>query len=443
VKLIRSIYLSKRLYQLLGLLVFLFLLSYGWESFYAVAWTATVLVTVLLLLDCYQLYHVRQGLEVHRVCADRLSNGDSNEIHLYLESHYRLPVKVEIIDEVPVQFQLRGASFSVKLGASKADRVSYGLRPVKRGVYEFGAINTYVTTQLGMACRRYRFEQKKEVSVYPSYIQMRKYELMAISSNLTEYGIKKIRKVGHNMEFDHIKEYVSGDDYRTLNWKATARRGSFMVNTFQDEKSQQVFAVIDKGRVMKMPFEEMSLLDYAINAGLAISNIAIRKHDKAGLITFYHKLGTVLPASSRNGQMNYLMEALYSQKTSFKESDFEALYTGIKYKLNQRSLLLLFTNFETVASMHRQLPYLRKIAKDHLLVTIFFENTELGDLINKPATTLQEVYTKTVAEQFAFEKRLIVKELNHYGIHAILTAPKDLTVKTINKYLELKARGLI
>src|SRR5690606_40532545 len=123
----------------------------------------------------------------------------------------------------------------------------------------------------------FRVSQNKTVPVYPSFRQMRKYELPAISNRLTEFGIKKIRRIGQNREFEQIKEYVVGDDYRTINWKATARRGTLMVNTYQDERAQQVYAVIDKGRTMKMPFEGMTLLDYDINASLVISNIAIRK----------------------------------------------------------------------------------------------------------------------------------------------------------------------
>ena len=137
------------------------------------------------------------------------------------------------------------------------------------------------------------------------------------------------------------------------------------------------------------------------------------------------------------------MELLYNQKTGYLESDFENLYVNVKTKINQRSLFLLYTNFETLSGLQRQLKYLRRIAKDHLLVVIFFENTELRSFLDKPAGTTEEVYNKAIAEKFAYEKKLIVKELEKYGIHSILTSPQNLSVNTINKYLELKARGLI
>ena len=166
--------------------------------------------------------------------------------------------------------------------------ISYFLRPVKRGEYSFGAVNVFASSPIGLVSRRYQFSQNKMVPVYPSYIQMRKYELLAISNRLTDTGIKKIRRVGQHTEFERIREYVPGDDYRTINWKASARKSHLMVNNYQDERSQQVYALIDKGRAMQMPFNGMSLLDYAINASLVISNIAIKKSDKAVLITFQH-----------------------------------------------------------------------------------------------------------------------------------------------------------
>jgi uncharacterized protein (DUF58 family) len=260
---------------------------------------------------------------------------------------------------------------------------------------------------------------------------------------LTDIGIKKIRRVGHNTEFDQIKEYVAGDDPRTVNWKATARRSRLMVNTYQDEKSQQVYSIVDMGRVMKMPFEGMTLLDYAINASLVISNIAMLKYDKAGIISFSHRIHGTLKAERKGLQMMHVLEMLYNAKTGYQESDYGKLYTHVKRNITQRSLLLLYTNFETLAGMQRQLTYFRRLAKDHLLVVIFFENTELRTFLDRDPETVQEIYYQTIAEKFSYEKKLIVRELGLYGIHAVFTAPENLTVNTINKYLELKARGLI
>lgn len=245
------------------------------------------------------------------------------------------------------------------------------------------------------------------------------------------------------MEFDQIREYVIGDDYRTLNWKATARNNRLMVNQYQDEKAQPVYAVINMGRVMKMPFNGLTLLDYAINASLVLLNIALLKQDKAGLVTFNKKVHTFLPAKGKRTAIMPIMEALYNQKTLFEESDYEALYVRMMRQVKHRSLLVVFTNFEGKSSLRYQLPYLKRMAMQHLIVVIFFKNTELEELANQKPETPEDIFTNTMSAQLLFEKRRIVKELQLNGIHAVLTDPQETTVNTLNKYLEMKARGLI
>lgn len=398
---------------------------------------------MLLFLDVILLFNPKKGVTARRIMAEKLSNGDENKIFIELVNKYPYSVNARVIDEIPDQFQLRDFNYTVNLKPYGEERIQYSLKPVKRGEYEFGKINVFVSTKLFFVRRKHAIKANKSVPVYPSFIQMRKYELLAISNKLTEGGIKKIRKVGQTMEFDQIRNYVPGDDYRSVNWKATARKSELMVNHYQDEKAQQVYCIIDKGRVMKMPFEGMSLLDYAINASLVISNIALQKQDKAGIFTFSEKPGAFLPAERKSLQMHKILELLYKQKTKFLESDFAMVYAYIKRKITRRSLLLLFTNFESVTSLKRQLPYLQLLAKNHMLVVIFFENTELKELTEKPASTTEEIYIKTIAEKFAFEKKQIFKELEKHGIASILSAPQNLTVNTINKYLELKSRGKI
>lgn len=442
-KIIRALYLNNRLFIGVGIIVVLFIVTFIANGFYFLPKILFYLFVAAVFTDLILLFRVRQGLYGERSTPDKLSNGDENEIRILLQSTYPFKISLRVFDELPHQFQKRDLEFSLQLNAGEEKIIDYFLRPVKRGEYSFGAVNVLVQSPLNLLSRRFRFSSDKMVPVYPSYLQMRKYELLAISQRLTETGIKKIRRIGHNQEFELIKEYVSGDDFRTVNWKATARKSRLMVNQYQDERSQQVYSLIDKGRVMQMPFNGMSLLDYAINATLVISNIAIKKSDKAGLITFQDKIGSILPAGKLNNQMAAIQEVLYNQKTAFLETDFSVLYTTIRRSVSQRSLLLLFTNFESVYSLQRQLPYLTNLAKKHLLVVIFFENTELKSLIEKKASSLKEVYHKALAERFSLEKKLIVKELQKVGIQSILTTPEKLSVNTINKYLELKARNLI
>jgi uncharacterized protein (DUF58 family) len=443
VKFFKSLYLNNRLFHVIILIACGFIVCFWFPGLIIVPKIALYLLFGFVLTDILLLYRTRTGVSGQRYTPDKLSNGDQNEINILLENYYPFQISVRVIDEIPHQFQRRDISFNHSLNTSESKLINYTLRPVKRGEYSFGAVNVYASSPLGILSRKFRFSSDKVVPVYPSYQQMRRYELLAISNHLTETGIKKIRRIGNNQEFELIKEYTSGDDYRTINWKATARKSYLMVNQYQDEKSQQVYSVIDKGRVMQMPFDGLSLLDYAINSSLVISNIAINKSDKAGLLTFQDKIGTMLPASRTSGQMQRILEVLYNQKTAYRETDFAALYNFVKRKITQRSLLLLYTNFESITSLDRQLPFIKALARNHLLVVIFFENTEVSSFLEKPATDLRHIYHKAIAERFAYERKLIVKELKSHGVQTILTKPQELTVNTINKYLELKSRGLI
>lgn len=439
----RSLYLTPRFFIALIVLVTLFLFGFIYSSIFAIAKLLLIALIALLLVDIVLLYRLKKGIFARRLVADRLSNGDDNEVSIYLENNYPFAIKLAIIDEIPFQFQQRDVLFDEILPSSTYKTIGYKLRPTQRGEYSFGAVNILVQSDLGLVRRRYAFDNHKLVAVYPSYMQMKKYELIAFSNRLQDYGVKKIRRIGQSMEFEQIKNYVAGDDYRVINWKATARRNDLMVNQFQDEKSQQVYSLIDKGRVMKMPFEQLSLLDYAINAALVISNIAIKKGDKAGIISFAEQVETVLKASKQGSQMRQIQGHLYRETTRFLETDYEKLYVSVRRTITQRSLLILYTNFETLPGLQRQLPFLVRLSKRHLLVVVFFENTELRQLLDKPAKDVAEIYQKTIAEKFNYEKRQIVKELHQHGIQTILTPPQLLTVNTINKYLELKARGLI
>ena len=441
---LRDLYLRRRFLEAVIALVLAGFLAYWFPRFQVVLTFLLLAFAFLLALDVVWLFRpAKNALFARRVCSQKFSNGDANAVDLYLENRLPFKVHLNVIEELPFQFQKRDQAFSLSLDSGAEKRLSYTMVPKKRGVYKFGAINVFASAYIGLVSRRFRFDQQQEVSVYPSFMQMRHYELLAISNRLHLAGLKKQRRPGSSKEFEQIDPYVPGDDYRRMNWKATARHNALMVNRYQDEKSQKVYCLIDKGRAMKMPFEQLTLLDYAINASLVISNIAIQKSDKAGVITFQDKIDSMLPPSSRRGQIKSIMELLHREKTHYRESDLENLYVHLRRHAGSRSLMLLFTNYESIVSLRRQLPMLRLIARKHLLVVVLFQNTEVARVTRTKAGSLQDIYVKGLSEDLLYQKRLMKKELATHGIETILTPPKELTINTINKYLELKSRGRV
>ena len=433
-----------RVFYYAGLVIAgVFVLSYFWPPLAVIAVVGLLCTLITVAVDTMLLWGKSRGIESTRTVAERLSNGDDNKVVIDLVNGYGFKAELHIIDELPFQFQDFHWSRHASLAAGAKEAITYYLKPKERGAYHFGNINVFVSSPLGIVARRYTFQQPQVVKVYPSFMEMRRYQLLAVANSLPEAGIKRMRKMGHSLEFEQIKEYVPGDDYRSINWKATARRGGLMTNNFTDERSQQIYCIVNKGRIMKMPFDGLSLLDHSINAALVLSNVALMRQDRAGLITFAESLDTFLPADKKPTQLNLILESLYKQSTNFLENDFEGLFSLIRNRITHRSLLVLFTNFESLETLRRDLPYLKRIAHYHLLLVVFFENTELKSLAEGSARTIEDIYIKTIAEKYRHEKKLMVKELQMNGIVALLTAPQNLTINTLNKYLELKNRQSI
>lgn len=442
IKVITSLFLTNRYFYGLGVIATLFVVGFIVPLFFTVAQVLLLMLAILTLVEIIILYRTSKGITLERELPERLSNGDKNKITLALKNEYNFEVKLNLIEELPYQFQKRDFVFSQQLKKKAKKTIYYDVTPVERGIYLFGKVNVFTSSLLFLAARKYSLGQETSLKCYASFLRLQEFDVNIAKSSALAYGTKKVRRIGNSMEFEQIKEYVSGDDIRTLNWKATAKRGELMVNQYIEEKSQAVYVIIDKGRAMQMVFEKLTLLDYAVNATLAISNIVLKKQDKAGMLTFSKKIEDWVVAERRNSQMSLISEGLYNIKTDFSESDFGVLYNIVKRKITHRSLLILFSNFETMDGLQRQLPYLRALAKNHLLLIVFFKNTELDKLTTKKAETIQEVYDTIIAEKFMFEKKKIVKELQKYGIQTLLTSPKELTGKTISKYLNLKAKGL-
>ncbi len=437
-----SLFLNNRFFYALAIVTVLFVIGFFVPMFFTFAKVLLFSICLITLFDIAILFSKKKGVELERTLPERLSNGDVNMIHLKVVNNYNVKTHVSLIEELPYQLQNRNFKLFEVFNPKQEKELSYNVTPYVRGDYDFGNTNVYVSSLLQLATKKYVLGVQKKIRCYPSFLKLKDFNMKAISNNLTAHGSKKIRRIGNSLEFEQIKEYVAGDDIRTLNWKATAKRNQLMVNQYVEEKSQSVYSIIDSGRAMQMHFENITLLDYAINATLAVSNVILRKQDKAGMFTFSKKIDNIIVAEQRNSQMNLISEALYNIKTDFLEPDYSLLYASIKRKIPSRSLLILYTNFETLDALRRQLPYLRAIAKNHVLLVVFFKNTELSKIVQEKANNVNDVYDKIIAEKFMYEKKQIANELKKYGIQSILTKPQNLTGDTINGYLELKLRGL-
>ena len=442
-KFFKSLFLTPRFFYGASCLITGMILSYPFPFLLPFAKAGCIIYAVIVAIDVILLFNNTIKIDIRRLTPSVLSLGDSNTITLILLNKSRLPLDADVIDELPEQLQIRNFLREVHLAPNVVNEQIYSVRPLTRGEYVFGRIYLFVRTSIGLINRRIEGDHSRSLPVYPSIVQMKKYELKTFARTATEYGVKKVRRIGHSYEFEHIKQYMRGDDYRSINWKATSRRAQLMVNQYEDEKSQQVYCIIDKSRVMHMPFNGLSLFDYAVNASLVISNIVLGKQDKAGLITFAEAPKALVKAERSKLQLKKIMETLYREKEGSVEANYESMYTTVQKFVNGRCLLFLYTNFESSYALHRVLPQLRRLNEQHLLVVVFFENTEISGHTSAHVETVEDIYTQATAEHYLLTKIQLAQELKQFGIMSILTKPENLTVTTINKYLELKSRGMI
>ena len=441
-RLLKGVYLSYGFFITLLVLVVVFVMGFVYPIFFLVGQGGLALVLAIVLLESYLLFAKKNPIKGFRHVVNPLSMGDANKVSITIENDYNFPARILVYDNPPVQLQLRNLHFSDFFASGDQLEFHYYIVPTERGEFDFGDLFAFASTLTHFVQRKVVIPQKQQLASYPSIIQMKRYELKVFARTAIS-GIKKIRRLGHNNEFEQIKNYVQGDDIRKVNWKATSRRNEVMVNQYQDERAQHVYMILDKSRSMRMPFNELTLLDHSINSTLAFANVCLRKGDRVGLMTFSDKLGTKIAAERSSRQLTRIIELLYRQKTRFNEANFELLFQTIRNHVKGRSLLMLYTNIESEYAMKRILPLLKRINQLHVLVVIFFENTEVEKAAEMETKYVRDIYLKTFAEKYTMDKKKIAFELRKNGIQTVLTTPENLTIDTINKYLELKARGVI
>ncbi len=439
-----NIFVRQRLYQFILLGIALFVVSSFISFIFFIAIGFIILLSLLTVYELYLVNTLKSGIKVQREVVKRLSLGDDQQIIYKISNSNAQEIFLMLFDELPIQFQHRSSIAQLKLKAHDDIIIKVDINPRQRGQYRFGNILCYLSHPLiGLVEIRKIIFAEEQIKVVPSILQMKKYSIYTLKKASHLVGLKKIRTIGENDEFELIKDYQQGDNIKSINWKATSRTNTLMVNQYQDTRSQEVICIIDKGRTMEMPFNGLSLLDYAINSALVISNIVLQKSDKIGLITFSKNVDTFLKADSRNNQLQQILENLYAEKPLFLEHNYELLYALTKRKINRRSIIFLYSNIEHKSDLQRIMPYIEMINKNHILIFINFINTELYHRIEEQITdSVEEVYYTAMAQKIYFERFDIEILLKSRGIQYIYTKPEDLNINVINKYLEIKAKRI-
>lgn len=430
-----SLYIMAGISIALGLSVFVDILA-------TIALSTLGILAVGFILD-YRLTPGRDVLRVRRIVNPKLSLGDDNEIRLQLENERMQSVRGKITDNVPEEFQQRETEFKFNLKGGSNKEFTYFVKPKERGAYSFPSISLKVNGMMGLVNRIYHIRKEATVKVYPSYLQIKNYQLHSRRSNVDVLGRKQQRRYGEGREFESLREYTVNDEYRKINWKATARRGKPIVSQYQIERNQNVMILVDAGRMMRSASKGMSKLDYAINAALMLAYICIYKEDNVGLMVFNSQVETFLTPRRGKSQLNAINEHLYNVKFEFAEPNYREAFHFLKRKVSKRSLVILLTDLIDDRASQVLIHQFTKLYPRHLPLCVTLRDESLEQVAWSVPESPQEMLEMGVAQGLVEERMKALRFLQLNGVLTLDTLPKDLTAASINKYLDIKAKSLI
>lgn len=413
-----------------------------WPGLVGMAGAAALVVIVLAVLDWQA--SVRPGqLELRRAHDPRLYLAADNAIQLVLANRARRPLTVRLRDTPPVAFVSSAITLQGLVSAASEGVFRYTTRPTSRGQYHFGVAVLRWLGPLGLLWRQRTCSLAEDVPVYPNLLEVQKYDLLARRGLLHEMGLRTARLLGRGTEFESLREYQPDDDYRRINWKATARRQRPVTTQYETERSQRLMIVLDAGRMMMTQIGELTRLDTAVNAALLLSHVALRRGDRVGLMAFAEQVQVFVPPRAGRSQFHRMTEQLYDVRPSPVESNYQAGFARLRTVLHGRALVVMFTdlNDQDVARVIAR--HLTSLARHHLALCATLRDPAVDSAAENMPRTGRQLYQKVVAGRLLEDRALVLDQLARVGVLTVDAPADKLTPNSINRYLELKERALL
>lgn len=407
----------------------------------AVALAADLVLVLLLLADARGIPGPGR-LDASRTSPPRISLGAEAEVEIHLDNRTARRVRVRVTDDLPPMLERQGDDVAdVWVTARREEPVRYTVKTVRRGDGVFGDLHLRIAGPLGLAWRQRRVSLAAPVRVVPGVLEVKRYRLLGLRNRLREAGFRSVRQRGEGGAFESLREYARGDDPRTLDWKATARRGSLIVRQFQLERRQNVMIVIDAGRLMTQKVGERERLDYALTAALLLADVARVHDDAVGLLVFSEKVEAFIPPA-RNS-LTRLAEALGEVHASMVEPNYPAAFTYLGQHVRKRSLLVLFTDIIDPLASAAVVSQLSRAADRHLPLAVAIRNPELEAAAAQPPTDEAAVYRRAAAEELLQARAAALAAMQRAGVLVADTRPGDAVPAVVNRYLDVKRRGML
>jgi len=406
-----------------------------------------------LVLADYALSPRPTDFELRREHDSRLSLGAWNPVHLRLRLAAARPVRVAVRDEPPPAFALDAGILHAEARPHETVELLYRVCPPRRGDYRFGDLNLRWWGVLGLIVRQARYPGATGggVKVYPNLLDVHKYELLVRRGRLHELGLRTSRLRGMGTEFERLRDYQPDDEYRRINWKATARRGRPISTEYETERSQNIVALLDTGRLMRSPVGDpaagpgpaLARIDYAVNAVLMLAYVATLHGDKVGLLTFADQVEVYLAPRQGKGQFYRMLELLYAVESQPVEPDYGRALAYLAARQKKRALVVCFTDLTGGPASRALLAGLVPVQQRHLALVVTLSDPGVLALARQAPHDSAAVYERAVAGRLLEQRRVTLESLRQAGVLTLDVPADRLTVAVVNRYLELKARTMI
>lgn len=407
-----------------------------------VAWAYFVVVLGLFALD-WRMGGSVGRFEVQREHDQKLSLGAENPVHLQLRNRSRYPAEFWLRDEPPENFRIETRVLAGNTPPHGSWEGIYHIHPLRRGDYRFGNLTLRWRSPLGLIVCQGRIPAEERVKVYPNLLDVRRYDLLLRRNRLQEMGLRNTRMFGEGTEFERLREYLPDDEYRRINWKATARRGHPVTVEYQTERSQNVIAVLDTGRMMQSPVADIAKLDYVVNAVLFLAYVATGKGDRVGMMTFADDVQHYLSPHQGRGQFYRMLELLYAAEPQPVEPDYYKAFTYLALKQRRRSLIVIFTDLTGGLSLNMLVTQVALLARHSLPLVVTISEPDVHLAAHQTPSTSLAVYERAVAAQVLDERRVVLETLQKRGVLTLDVPANQLSTAVINRYLELKGKTLL
>ncbi|MBZ9687229.1 DUF58 domain-containing protein [Clostridium estertheticum] len=399
------------------------------------------LICVALLIIDYFISIDERDITLLRNGDDKLSIYESGiiSIQVFNKSNYML--YLEIKDEIPdFHFETKTTTMKGRVMPREKDDFKYMVYPTKRGAFTFENVHVKCEGRLKLCTKIFKVEIPRDYKVYPNMENLRKYRLNMCNNRSFKQGQKTLKTIGKGTSFESLREYVAGDEYRKINWKATARGDKPILNQYEPEKDQHVHILIDTGRAMSYSVRGFRKLDLVVNTALVLSDIVNQNGDKSGLMVFNTKVDNMIMPGKGPGHRGKIMEALYHIDNTNQTSNYDEAFYYLKKKERHRSIVFFFTDFNTVEETESILKVLPTISKNNLVVIILIKNESIELISSLKIKNKEDLFNKGVALEIIEERRKIINLLNKKGILCIECAPEKLEYTVVNKYIQVKNR---